>query len=156
MIEIIRAEESHVSAIGKLWLEFMRYSEDIDPIFALRDGAVPGFEKEYLRPAMQNKNGLVLVALDGKKTVAYSYSQVQEPPSVATRKKWGLIEHLFVTKDYRRRGIGEKMYEEILKWFHSQDIDRVELQVILKNEAAISFWRKHGYMDFQNTLYRQI
>ena len=65
MIEIIRAEESHVSDIGELWLEFMRYSEDIDPIFAMRDGAVPGFEKEYLRPAMQNKNGLVLVALDG-------------------------------------------------------------------------------------------
>ncbi len=155
MIEIIKAEERHIPDICNLWLEFMRYSEDIDPIFALRDGPVPGFEKEYLRPVMQNKNGLVFVALDRKKTVAYSNSQVQEPPSVATRKKWGLIDHLFVTKDYRRRGIGEKMYAAILKWFHARDINRIELQVIVKNEAAVSFWRKHGYLDFQNTLYRQ-
>jgi ribosomal protein S18 acetylase RimI-like enzyme len=139
-----------------MWLEFMRYSEDIDPIFALRDGAVTGFEKEYLRPAMQNKNGLVLVALDGKKTVAYSCSQVQEPPSVVTRKKWGLIEHLFVTASYRRRGIGEKMYAEILKWFHAKDIDRVELEVMARNQVAYSFWKKHGFTDYKHMLYRQI
>jgi len=156
MIEIVKAEERHIPDICRLWLEFMKYSEDIDPIFALRDGVTTGFEKEYLRPAMQNKNGLVLVSLDGKKTVAYSYSQVQEQPSEAKLRKIGMIEHFYVTKDCRRRGIGEKMYTAILKWFHTVGVERVELQVIIKNEVAISFWRKHGYMDFQNTLYKQI
>ena len=105
---------------------------------------------------MQNKNGLVLLALDGNKTIAYSYSQVKQPVPGAARKKWGVIEHLFITKNYRRLGIGEKMYQEILKWFHSKDIDRVELMVVAKNEAACSFWKKHGFGDFEHTLYRQI
>jgi len=48
MIVIIKAEERHIPDICKLWLEFMRFSHDIDPIFATRDGALPGFEKEYL------------------------------------------------------------------------------------------------------------
>jgi len=156
MIEIVKAEERHVSDICKLWLEFMRYSEDIDPIFAPRDGTIPVFEEKYLRPVMKSENSLVLVALDRGRVVGYSYSLIIDPSDLMKRKKYGYVHDVFITKDYRRRGIGEKMYEEILKWFHSQNIDCVELQVIVKNEAAVSFWRKHGYMDFQNTLYRQI
>jgi hypothetical protein len=109
MIDIIKAEERHIPDICNLWLEFMQFSQDIDPIFKPRDGAVPFFEEEYLRPVTKSKNSLVLVALDGEKVVGYSL-----------------------------------------------DIDHVEIQVILKNEAAVSFRRKQGYMDFQNTLYRQI
>jgi len=156
MIEIVRAEERHIHDICKLWLEFMRYSEDIDPIFAPHGGALLVFEEKYLRPAIKSENSLVLVALNGEKIVGYSYSLIIDPSDLMKRKKYGSVHDVFITADYRRRGIGEKMYEEILKWFHSQNIDCVELQVIVKNEAAVSFWRKHGYMDFQNTLYRQI
>ena len=156
MIEIVNAEESHVTDICILWLEFMQYSEDIDPIFAIREGIIPVFEKEYLCPAMKAENSLVLVALDRNHVVGYSYSLILEPGNLNKRKKYGCIHDLFITKDYRRRRIGEKMYDEILKWFHSEGIYRVELQVIVKNKAAVSFWRKYGYMDFQNTLCRQI
>jgi ribosomal protein S18 acetylase RimI-like enzyme len=155
MIEIVKAEEHHVSDICKLWLEFMQFSQDIDPIFAPRDGAIPVFEKQELRPFMKSENNLVLVAIDGEKVVGYSFSLINEPGNLVKRKKFGYIHDLFITKSYRRRGIGEKMYDEILKWFHAKDIDRVELQLIAKNQMAYSFWRKHGYMDFQNTLYRQ-
>ena len=105
---------------------------------------------------MKSENSLVLVALDAEKLVGYSYSLLQEPSNLLKRKKFGYVHDFFITADYRRRDIGEKMYDEILKWFHSKDIDRVELQVIVKNQMAHSFWRKHGYMDFQITLYRQI
>jgi ribosomal protein S18 acetylase RimI-like enzyme len=156
MIKIVKAEERHIPDICKLWLEFMQFSQDIDPIFEPRDGALPVFEEKYLRPVMKSENNLVQVALDGRKVVGYSFSQIIDPSDLMKRKKYGYVHDVFITAGYRRRGIGEKMYEEILKWFHSQDIDRVELQVIARNEAACSFWKKHGFMDFQNTLYRQI
>ncbi len=156
MTKIIKAGERHIPAICRLWWEFMIYSADVDPILAPIDGTVPIFEKEHLRPAMQNENNLVLVALDGKKVVGYSFSLIQDPGKLAKRKKYGCIHDLFVTADYRRRGIGEKMYDEILKWFHAKDIDRVELNVIPGNRAACSFWRKQEYEDFQYTLYRKI
>ena len=66
MTDIIRAREQHISDICRLWLEFVKYSENIDPIYAVRDEIIPIFEKEYLRPAMQDNNSLVLVAVDGK------------------------------------------------------------------------------------------
>jgi ribosomal protein S18 acetylase RimI-like enzyme len=156
MIKIVKAEERHIPDICKLWLEFMQFSQDIDPIFEPRDGELPVFEEKYMRPVMKSENNLVQVALDGRKVVGYSFSQIIDPSDLMKRKKYGYVHDVFITAGYRRRGIGEKMYEEILKWFHSQDIDRVELQVIAKNKAACSFWKKHGFMDFQNTLYRQI
>jgi ribosomal protein S18 acetylase RimI-like enzyme len=156
VIKIVKAEEHHIPDICKLWLEFMRYSEDIDPIFAPRDGITPVFVNEYLRPAMTSDSSLVLVALDRKKVFGYSYSIIQEPSNLNKRKRYGRILDLFVTKNYRRQGIGEKMYAEILKWFHSKDIDRVELSIIAKNRTAISFWEKHGFKDLVYNWYCQL
>ena len=156
MIKIVKAEESHIPDICKLWLEFMQYSADIDPIFETRDGAIPVFGKEYLCPAMKSDNSLVLVALDGEKVVGYSYSLISELSRLEKRKQYGCVHDLFITADYRRQGIGEKMYAEILKWFYANDIDRVELQVMAQNKVACSFWKKHGYRDFQNTLCREL
>src|SRR4030042_4055363 len=156
MIKIIKAEERHIPDVCKLWWEFMKYSEEIDPVFAPEEGVIPVFEKQELRPTMQNKDSLILVALDGKKTVGYSYSLIIRKSPLGKRQKSGLVHDLFVTEDCRRKGTGEKLYAEILKWFHSQGVDRVELQVIAKNKAGCSFWRKHGYGDFQHTWCREI
>jgi ribosomal protein S18 acetylase RimI-like enzyme len=155
MIKIAKAEERHIPDICNLWLEFSQFSQAIDPVYELHDGMIPVFEEEYLRPAMNSKNSLVLIALDIERVVGYSFSQINESSNLLKRQKFGYIQDLFITKNYRRRGIGKKMYDENLKWFHAKDIDRVELQVIAKNKAAHAFWKKQGFRFFQNTLYRQ-
>ncbi len=53
MIEIIKAKEHHIPDICNLWLEFMRYTGDSDPFFAVDEGSKAGFEKDYLRPHME-------------------------------------------------------------------------------------------------------
>jgi ribosomal protein S18 acetylase RimI-like enzyme len=45
------------------------------------------------------------------------------------------------------------MLAEIMKWFHSNDIHRIELDVIVQNQIASSFWEKHGFRDFKRVLY---
>lgn len=155
-MEIVRAREHHISDIAKLWLEFMRFSQDIDPIFEPQDGTTPVFINEYLRPAMEAENSLVLVALDEEKVVGYSYSLINEPSNLEKRGKYGNIHDVFISPAHRRKGIGEMMFGEIMKWFQSNGIDRVELDVITQNQVASSFWEKHGFTDFKRTLYRNI
>ena len=155
MIEIVRAKESHVPAIGNLWLEFMRYHQDIDPIFTPRDGAVSDFEDEQVRRLMKSEDGLVLVALDRGRVVGYSLSEIRSSRGIEL-ETFGAVDHLAVTASYRRRGIGEEMLGEILKWFQSRNIDRVELEVAAKNQVAYSFWKKHEFTDYRHRLYRQI
>lgn len=136
----------------------MQHSAGIDAIYTPQEGTIPVFEKEYLRPEMQNTNALILVALDGERAAGYSYSLIIEPGNLAldTRRKYGFVHDLFIRGEYRRRGIGDKMYAENLKWFHSRDVDRVELHINTKNRAACSFWKKQGFGDFEHTWYRQL
>ncbi len=157
VIEIVKAEEKHMPDIGKLWMEFMKYSEDINHIFAPREGTIPVFIEKHLRPAMNSENSQVMVALDGNQVVGYSYSMINEPAAdLDKRNKYGYVHDLFITDTYRHQGIGEKMFDEILKWFRSQKIHRVELGVIVGNRPADSFWKKHGFIDYVHTLYKQI
>ena len=152
MIKIIKAEEEHIPAICDLWLEFMQYTEDNQPFFIVDEGSKAGFEKDYLRPHMEPEKNLVLVAMDGDKMVGYLHGEVKDVPHFILGQI-GYVQHLFVTETYRRRGIGEQLYNEIIKWFHSRDIKVVHLDALVRNKVANSFWRKHGYRDFQTTLY---
>jgi ribosomal protein S18 acetylase RimI-like enzyme len=138
-----------------LWLEFIRFHQDIDPIFTPRDNAVSGFEEYHLRRILKSKDGLGLVALDRGRVVGYSLSEIKETGGLKL-EKIGYVHEVAVTVGYRRRGIGEKMFDEILKWFHSKNIDRVELEVTAKNQVAYSFWKKHGFTDYKHMLFRQI
>jgi GNAT superfamily N-acetyltransferase len=156
MIEVVKAEESHIKDICRLWLEFMEFSKGIDPIYKPRQGALPVFERDYLRPAMNSESSLVLVGVDGKKVVGYAYAVVNEPRNPVEKATHGYIHDMFVTEAYRRRDIGGKMYNEIIKWFKSKGIKRIELEVIEGNKYAESFWKKQSYTEFTHRLYREI
>jgi GNAT superfamily N-acetyltransferase len=57
----------------------------------------------------------------------------------------GCIHDMFITGKHRRKGIGENMLVEIMKWFKSRDILRIELDVLAQNQVAASFWGKQGF-----------
>ena len=157
MIKIIKVEEQHIPDIRKLWLEFIEYSAEIDPIFTVKEGADADFEKKFLRPHLKHKNSLVLVAVDGKQSVAYAVAGIQKNLKVVKHKiKTAGIEHVFITKSRRHDGIGGKLYAAIIEWFHLNGVNRVELHVMAYNKAALDFWRKQGFKDFQHTWYREI
>jgi len=155
-IEIVRANENHVAEIANLWMEFMLYTQHVDPIFAPQNDMIPIFIKEYLRPAMEAKNSLILVALLKGQVVGYSYSLINEPSTLQDRPNHGCIHDMFITVKHRRKGVGENMLAEIMKWFKSRDIQRIELDVLVQNQVAASFWEKQGFTDFQRTLYRYL
>jgi ribosomal protein S18 acetylase RimI-like enzyme len=146
MIAIVKAEEEHVTAIGKLWWEFMEIHQQADAIFTPREGAIPGFQENYLRRFMRSENGLVLVALDGEKVIGYSLSEIMGPSPGFKREEYGSIDQMAITADYRKKGIGEKMFA----------IDRVEIQTASRNGMANSFWHKLGFEIFQYNLYKNI
>jgi ribosomal protein S18 acetylase RimI-like enzyme len=156
MIEIVKAEEKHMAEIGQLWWEFILFHQDIDPIYTSLEGAIPGFIENHLRHFMESEDGLVLVAVDGTKVVGYSLSEVHRISPGLKREKYGYIDDMAVTASYRRKGIGEKLFAEITKWFQSKDIDRVELGTLAKNVVANSFWQKQGFTVYRYTLYKEI
>jgi len=156
MIEIVKAEEKHVADIGRLWWEFILFHQDIDPIWTPLEGSIPGFIENHLRRFMKSEDGLVLVAGDKGKVIGYSLSEIRRNSPGLKREKYGYIDEMAVTANYQRRGIGEKMLADIMRWFQSNDIKRVELGTTTQNVVGNSFWQKQGFMIYMNTLYKNV
>ena len=78
MVKITKAEEKHIPAIKGLWVEFLKYSEGFHPVFAIRQSAADHMESTYLRPAMHDKSHRIVLALEGKKAVAYAVAKIND------------------------------------------------------------------------------
>jgi len=156
VIKIFEAEEKHIPDITRLWKEFIQFHIDIEPIWIPNEGAEDGQREEQTKPLMASGKGLVLVALDGEKVIGYSISEIKDPPRGSTRTEYGYIHHMAITEKYRRCGIGEQMFNEILKWFKLKGMDRIELDITSKNYVSSSFWGKLGFEEYVRTLFLDI
>ena len=61
------------------------------------------------------------------------------------------LRQLFVARHRRRQGIGRRAMG-ILMSKHWSDEKRLTVDVLVENQAAISFWRAIGYEDYALTL----
>jgi GNAT superfamily N-acetyltransferase len=54
------------------------------------------------------------------------------------------LEDLYVEPEYRKFGIGEKLFLSVAKVAKNSGFGRMEWQVLYWNTPALSFYRKHG------------
>ena len=118
MIEIVRMNESHVSAVAEL--ERMNFSAPWD--------------ENSVRSELTNKLALWLVALDGDAVVGYVGSQtvLQEADMM----------NIAVADSHRRRGIARLLVEELIRQL---DAYQLTLEVRQSNIAAISLYGSMGF-----------
>lgn len=50
-----------------------------------------------------------------------------------------------ILKDYRGKGLGEKLFQELERWTKEHHITRLELTVMTHNEGAIRLYEKMGF-----------
>ena len=151
-MEIMTAQECHVPEIVNLWDEFMRFHEPFDPRYPMVDNVRSGYETHF-RETMTATDTKVLVALEKGRVVGYVMAMIRKSSPAWKREKYGYIEEMAVTADYRRHGIGTQMLDKILDWFKSENLDMIELSVAAKNKVGYSFWKKHGFKDYLHHLY---
>jgi ribosomal protein S18 acetylase RimI-like enzyme len=134
-IRIIRAAEKDVAAIVGLIKEFARF-EDLSEFCEVTE--------DRLAAAMFGPEAFVngLMAFDGERAVAYALFY----PCFATfRGQRGLyLEDIYITEEYRRHNLGEKMLREIAREAKSRGAVRIDFMVLDWNTHAISFYEKHG------------
>lgn len=55
------------------------------------------------------------------------------------------VMNIVVRKNCRRKGIGKKLLEEIIKLSKETNLDSLILEVNCKNEPAINLYKKNGF-----------
>ncbi len=134
-MNILQAREEHVPAIVEMLREFAEF-EKLDKFFEVTD--------ERLSSALfgETKIAEALVAIDGDNFAGYA---IFYPSFASFRGQRGFyLEDIYVRKEFRGHGLGEKMLSEIARIARERGYERIDFAVLDWNEAAMRFYRNRG------------
>ena len=96
------------------------------------------------------KNGTVWIAEDNNKLIGYLAGSIIGKPS-CTIKTLAELDNFYIDEQYRRKGIGKKLVEELKKYCILQDIEEMKVTANYKNINAREFYKNNGFDDFEIT-----
>lgn len=147
MTTIRKAKHKDVERILDLWCEFMDFHEQYDSIFKRSKSGHSEFRK-FLKERISDRNSLVIVALEEEIICGYLLAKIETRPPVFLDRKHVVIFDLAINEKLRRKGIGEKLFNESVEWFKKKKINRVELTVATSNPVSMKFWTKMGFKTY--------
>lgn len=86
-------------------------------------------------------NSLLLVAQEDEKMVGFLSAE----RGFANRIRHSAYVVIGILKDYQCKGVGTKLFQELIDWARSNNITRLELTVAVHNESAINLYKKMGF-----------
>jgi len=101
------------------------------------------FTKEQIAHLLRDYNSIGLVARIGDKIVGFVVGMIY----VDRGALHGHILTIDVSPACRRKGIGQKLLQEIEKIFTQKDVSASHLEVREDNVAAVKLYRKLGYEE---------
>jgi len=151
MLKIVKAKRVHLENVAVLWEEFMDHHTKVVPILARSISARKHLLKN-LAESFGNPNWQIFVAKIDNEIVGFANVKIQKFPPVLKKLRYGYIQDVAVSKKYRRHGVGQALYKEVIKWYKQKKVKRVELLVVTGNKHAENFWKKIGFKDYMKRM----
>ena len=132
---IEKATQENIPQIYALMREFAEY-ENLLEFFETTE--------ERLKRALfgDGKVAEAILAFDGETPIAYA---VFFPNFATFRGQRGIyLEDIFITKNFRGKGVGEMILKYIAKLAKSRGFERIDFQVLEWNTPAVAFYEKFG------------
>jgi ribosomal protein S18 acetylase RimI-like enzyme len=152
-LKVRKAACADTKVIVALWKEMVRLHSRFDRRLEVKRGAEKQFAR-WIKENLGKKDSLVLVAEDENGVTGFCLAILAKNPPVKAEPVFGLISDLAVTQKSRRHGIGTLLVEKALAWFANNGVGHVQLSAAHYNPLAQDFWRKLGFTDFMDVLWK--
>lgn len=149
-VEIRRATIKDIKEILPVWGELAVFHSELDPAFT-PSAQWPKEYGTYLRTLISREDAIAVVAREGLQVIGYAVGRITTLPPFFEQRYRGYIHDVFVKTDYRRRGIGRQLVDEILRWLLRRGVSLVELTVAANNDA-IPFWERLGFRVYMHQM----
>ncbi len=133
------------AAIGRLWQELMEFHQPYDERFRHMKPEALDIWLEHLDECMANDDHTILVAEADGELVAFAMARPGEDPPVFDVPPHVFVTNFLVTTQWRRRGLGQRLFEAIAERARTQGFREVRLSVAAENPISNAFWRGLGF-----------
>ena len=93
-----------------------------------------GFKK-----AIYSSKGRFLICEESKKIISFGNAALSD------KKRGAEITLIYVRKEYREKGVGSKILNELLKWLKEKGENKIHVTMDLINDASMNLHKKAGF-----------
>lgn len=139
---VVKPIETEAERLGRAYVWWQAWNEAYEGIVSadyLASRSLPIYEKR----AMYDVTG-VIVAKDGEQVVGFAK---YGPCCDDDMPDAGEVYQLYVLADWYRQGIGSRLMRKAQRQLSSDGFDTIVLWVLEKNERAISFYERCGFIS---------
>lgn len=132
MIKILPAEQKHVPRIFELIQELALYEKAPEQVTNSADQL---HHDLFVDPICE-----AIVAVENEEVIGFALFYT----SYSTWKGRSLyLEDFYVSEMHRRKGIGQMLFDEVLRLAKERKVARMDWQVLEWNQLAIDFYKKN-------------
>ena len=143
-MKIRKAQMSDADKLNKLLTLLIRdekqYDDTIDENFT-----VTNMYENYI----YDLNRLILVVEENNNIIGYLYGYINDDKVSLKSAK---LDALYIEKEYRNKGIAEKLINYFKKWVSDNGIEIIEVDVCSNNIKAKNLYKKHKFNVIKETL----
>jgi len=129
---------------AKNLLDLIKEVESNADFMLMEDGerqTTPELQKKQFERFEKQDNSTVLVAEDKDKLIGY----IIAVGGTVKRTQHTAELVIGILSEYRGKGIGSKLFNNITNWAEKHNLSRLELTVVKDNLAGVKLYKKHGF-----------
>jgi len=98
----------------------------------------------------RDDNCLIFIVESEGKSIGYALGRIYEEDQCADNGtgQIGLFDELYLDKEARGHGLGQKILDEMMHWFKAKGIKRVKLHAFSWNSKAKELYEKNGFNEY--------
>jgi GNAT superfamily N-acetyltransferase len=139
-----QARDTDADAIGVLWEQLVAYHRALDTRLPQATTNGGRLYARQIQDRLNDTFSRIYVAVDPdreERVVGFVVGVVVDlVPEMFVPEKGGFLADIFVSADYRKRGVGRALVEALADWFRSRGVQHIELYVAARNQEGRSFW----------------
>lgn len=154
-MEIIKAKKEHIDLILKVHGELLNLNnKKTDKQNLLEIQEIQRKFKRYLLENFYQKNFKILVILKKEKVVGYLIGKIEKSQFCVPSDRVGKVSSAFILEQHRIGDIEKRAFEQILRWFKANAVQRIELSTDSRSKIGINSWKKFNLFEYQKKIYR--
>lgn len=154
MVEIVDARSVRLADLKALWTGFIRESAEADPWWHAAVDLDRAADR-FLLAAADRADNFFVVATDGGVPAGYVYAERHPVRGVFQAPDYVHVSDLYVAPEHRRKGIAQRLMQEVEQWTRAQGLSVIELNVLQDNPAR-RLYQRLGFRAHRTILIRRL